>query len=126
MVLVFGGAYQGKLDYVLETYKLCKEDVYRCGMESVHIDYEKKVIYGLDKFVYACVKEGLEAKELIFSHLDDLRDSIIICDDISQGIVPLDRDEREWREAIGRCMVNLGKAADEVVRVFCGLGVRIK
>lgn len=126
MILVFGGAYQGKLEYVLETYNLSNDDVYRCDMDSLHIDFDKKVIYGLDKFVYACVREGLEAKELILRDIDRLKDKIVIFDDISQGIVPLDKDERAWREANGRCMVALGKVADEVVRVFCGLGVKIK
>ena len=126
MILVFGGAYQGKLEYVLETYDLSNDDVYRCDRESLHIDFDKKVIYGLDKFVYACVREGLEAKELILRDIDRLKDKILIFDDISQGIVPLDKDERAWREASGRCMVALGKAADEVIRVFCGLGTKIK
>ena len=101
MILVFGGAYQGKLEYVLETYNLSNDDVYRCDRESLHIDFDKKVIYGLDKFVYACVREGLEAKELILRDIDRLKDKIIIFDDISQGIVPLDKDERAWREASG-------------------------
>ena len=126
MILVFGGAYQGKLEYVLETYDLSNDDVYRCDRESLHIDFDKKVIYGLDKFVYACVREGLEAKELILRDIDRLKDKIIIFDDISKGIVPLDKDERAWREASGRCMVALGKLADEVVRGFCGLGTKIK
>ena len=32
MILVFGGAYQGKLDYVLKTYRLTEKDVYHCDM----------------------------------------------------------------------------------------------
>ena len=126
MILVFGGAYQGKLEYVLETYDLSNDDVYRCDRESVQIDYDKKVIYGLEKFVFACVKEGFDARELILRDMDKLDNKILIFDDISQGIVPLDKDERAWREASGRCMVALGKLADEVVRVFCGLGTKIK
>ncbi|MDO5303166.1 MAG: bifunctional adenosylcobinamide kinase/adenosylcobinamide-phosphate guanylyltransferase [Clostridia bacterium] len=126
MILVFGGAYQGKLDYVLEKYNLNKDDVERCNVGKASLGFDKKVIYGLDKFVYACVKEGVEAKEVLVENLDKLQDKIIICDDISQGIVPLDKDEREWREATGRAMVALGKMADDVYRVFCGLATKIK
>ena len=32
MILIFGGAYQGKLEYALSTYKLVEKDVYHCDM----------------------------------------------------------------------------------------------
>ena len=47
-------------------------------------------------------------------------------DDVSQGVVPIDTDRRAWREDVGRTMLWLAKEADEVHRVFCGLGQRIK
>ena len=126
MILVFGGAYQGKLDYVLENFDLSEKDVFKCERDSMHLNFDRKVIYGLHNFVYCCVKEGFEARDILEEHAEKLGDKIIICDDISQGIVPLDKTERAWREATGRCMVVLGKKADRVIRVFCGLGMEIK
>ena len=46
--------------------------------------------------------------------------------DMSQGIVPMDKEERAAREMNGRLMIYLAGEADEVVRVFCGIGERIK
>ncbi|MEE0742438.1 MAG: bifunctional adenosylcobinamide kinase/adenosylcobinamide-phosphate guanylyltransferase [Emergencia sp.] len=126
MVLIFGGAYQGKLEYVLSTYKLAEKDVYHCDMESMVINFDKKVIYGLDRFVLACVKEGINALECLEEHIDKFSDKIVICDDISQGVVPVDTIERAWREMNGRCMTYLGQAADSVTRVFCGIGTKVK
>ena len=39
---------------------------------------------------------------------------------------PLDAFEREYREQTGRAEILLAKKADEVVRVICGIGQKIK
>ncbi|MEE0514386.1 MAG: bifunctional adenosylcobinamide kinase/adenosylcobinamide-phosphate guanylyltransferase [Emergencia sp.] len=126
MVLIFGGAYQGKQDYALETYGLSAKDVYQCDLESMVINFDKKVIANLERFILACIKEEVSAKECLEDNIEKLRDKIIICDDISQGVVPVDKTERAWREMTGRTMTYLGQEADEVIRVFCGIGTRVK
>lgn len=126
MVLIFGGAYQGKQDYALETYGLSAKDVYQCDLESMVINFDKKVIANLERFILACIKEEVSAKECLEDNIERLRDKIIICDDISQGVVPVDKTERAWREMTGRTMTYLGQEADEVIRVFCGIGTRVK
>ena len=45
---------------------------------------------------------------------------------LENGIVPIDSFEREYRERTGRILVKLAEQADEVVRVVCGIGQRIK
>ena len=126
MILIFGGAYQGKLDYALKTYGLTEKDVFNCTVESMRIDFDKKIINGLEDFVLACIKEGMEAKDCLESNREKLKDKILICTDISQGIVPMDKTERAWREMVGRTMLYLGKNSKQVVRVFCGLAQQIK
>lgn len=126
MILIFGGAYQGKLDYAFKNYDVKEKDVYYCDVERMVIDFDKKVITDMDKFVLACVKEDINAKECLEDNLDKLHDKIIIFDDISGGVVPVDKTERAWREMAGICMTYLGSKADEVIRVFCGIGSRVK
>jgi adenosyl cobinamide kinase/adenosyl cobinamide phosphate guanylyltransferase len=53
-------------------------------------------------------------------------DAVIVCDEIGAGIVPLEAEDRAWREATGRAMCLLCQSADAVTRVCCGIGVRIK
>ena len=124
MILIFGGAYQGKLEYAKENWNISDDDIFTC-MEKLELDPDKKVYYGLEKFIYACVLEGKETKDLI-SQIDDVNGKVFIVNDISQGVVPIEADRRAWREAVGRTMLWLGKNADEVHRVFCGLGQRLK
>lgn len=126
MTLIFGGAYQGKLDYACKNYGIAEKDVYHCDMETMVINFDKKIIAYLDRFVLACIKEGVNAKECLEDNIDKLKDKIIICDDISQGVVPVDPTERAWREMTGRCMIYLGQQAEEVIRVFCGIGNKVK
>lgn len=136
MHLIFGGAYQGKLDYAKERYQLKEEDIYFCGPGSAlgmdgcgpvpEIDFTKKAIDGLEEFVLSCVSSGAEAKVYLEAHREEWKDSIFICTDISSGVVPCDKEQRAWREMVGRTLMYLGKEAEEVTRIFCGLPQKIK
>ena len=42
------------------------------------------------------------------------------------SVTPLDREDRDWRELVGRTCCALAETAEAVYRVHCGLGVRIK
>ena len=53
-------------------------------------------------------------------------DAVIIADDISCGVVPIEADIRLWREETGRALTALAACSDTVTRVFCGLPARIK
>ena len=130
MILVFGGAYQGKLDYVLDKFQLSEDDVYRCSRDG-EINLDRRVIYGLEEFVYWCTENGWEAKAVLESRCDmdadvPFLDKIFIANDVSQGLVPMDATDRAFREMMGRTLLHLAKEAEEVHRVFCGLGQRLK
>ena len=124
MILVFGGAYQGKLEYALKTFGLEEADVYHCSRQG-GLDFNKKVIYGLEAFVYWCTSHGIEAREVLAAQ-EGLSEKVFIACDVSQGLVPMDATDRAFREMMGRTLLFLAKEADEVHRVFCGLGQRLK
>lgn len=125
MILIFGGAYQGKLDFAKEKFNISDEEVFECT-EKDEPDFSRRAIYKAELFFLKCVKENIEAANFLREKRESLRDKIIIADDISQGIVPVDPVHRAWREACGRAMMYLSGEADEVYRVFCGLSQRIK
>lgn len=144
MKLVIGGVAQGKLDYVLENMieESEKYDVYDCfflndDKESYkelpwdfEIDDERILI--INKFHYfirAVLEKNLPLQEYILKFMqfaEENKDTIVIADEIGNGIVPLDAFEREYREQTGRAEILLAKKADEVVRVICGIGQKIK
>lgn len=128
MILVIGGAYQGKLDYVKETYGLTDEDVFTCEEGSTAVGFDEKVVDHFERYVLALIKAGQVPERAVGMQLraNRYKGRIIICDDISQGVVPMDATERAWREGVGRTMVRLAGQADKVVRVFCGIPEIVK
>ena len=124
MTLVIGGAYQGKLEYVMEKYPgktLCQ-----CDMDNPDMDLSADVVNSFHLMTLAQVRAGIDSLTYINEKLPKLKGKIIICDDISCGVVPIDPETRQWRETTGRCLALLSKNADEVIRVFCGIESRIK
>ena len=52
--------------------------------------------------------------------------AIVTCSEVGAGIVPLDAQERAWREAVGRMSCELASQANAVVRMVCGIPVVLK
>ena len=52
--------------------------------------------------------------------------AIVTCSEVGAGIVPLDAQERAWREAVGRMSCELASQAETVVRMVCGIPVVLK
>jgi adenosylcobinamide kinase / adenosylcobinamide-phosphate guanylyltransferase len=46
--------------------------------------------------------------------------------DITQGIVPIEQEDRLWRDVTGWCYQRLAEFCDHVDRIWCGLAERIK
>lgn len=126
MRFIIGGSYQGKHEFALEKFGLKPEDVFDCTEDTQSIDFSKPVITHIERFALGCVRRGEEPKEYWSAHLDQLSNSILIADDVSCGVVPIDATIRAWREATGRANNYLAGEASQVIRVFCGLGQVIK
>lgn len=131
MILIFGGAYQGKCQYAQDIFHYTDDDVYTCqpqlsALQEACKATDKPIIYGIEAFVHACCDAGVEAKDELLRYHDQLKHRILIACDSSQGLVPMDPADRAFREMMGRTMLYLSKEAEQVYRVFCGLGQRLK
>ena len=124
MVFIFGGAYQGKLDYAKNNYSLGQ--VFDCRAGAPTPQMSADIICGLEAFVKDCIGRGIEAADWFRDRKEEWRDKVLIMQDMSQGIVPMDKEERAAREMSGRLMIYLAGEAEEVIRVFCGIGEKIK
>lgn len=51
---------------------------------------------------------------------------IVISDEIGCGIVPMEKEERLWREENGRILCLIAAKAEKVERIICGIPERIK
>jgi len=124
MILIFGGAYNGKLEFVKEKYELNNDDIFFCTNQTLKFD--KKVLCGLHIFTKACVLNNINSLEILENNMQNLKDKIIICDDINSGIVPMGKLDRVWREETGRVLQFLTKQSSSVYRIFFGLQEELK
>lgn len=53
-------------------------------------------------------------------------DAVICSDEIGGGVHPADIADRLWREETGRALCIIASASDAVIRVYCGIGQKIK
>lgn len=123
MIFIFGGAYQGKLDYAVENFEI--ETVCDCR-DGKEPDFSMDAVCGLEGFVRKCADEDRDATEFFRVNRGKWQDSILIMTDVSQGVVPIDASVRKYREMSGRTMTYLAGEADQVIRVFCGIGKKVK
>lgn len=71
-------------------------------------------------------KEAQFEADVVRSVMEGNPDRILVTDEIGYGIVPIDPLERSYREETGRICCLAAKEADQVWRVCCGIGQRIK
>ena len=124
MVLIIGGAYQGKLDFAKTAFTLSQDDIFTCS--SSEIDFSKRCINKIEEFSLACIQNGTDPSEYFKAHKEDWKDSILICEDIFCGVVPMGTEMRAWRQVTGRLCQYLSREASKVSRIFCGLAQKLK
>lgn len=52
--------------------------------------------------------------------------AVVTANEVGCGVTPIDREERAYREAAGRALCVLAQRSQQVTRVVCGIGMRIK
>ena len=75
-------------------------------------DIISKKVYGTEKYMIRLMQEN--------------PDAFVTADEIGCGIVPMEAFERGYRETDGRICQRIAAYSEEVHRVICGLGMRIK
>ena len=122
MHLILGGASQGKTEYAKKLYALSDADIFTCAGTEIPADV--RAVCHVERFARACTECGLDALKM-WDALG-LTPAVVICDEISCGVVPIDAVDRLWREETGKLLSALALRAEKVTRVFCGLPLELK
>lgn len=126
MYLIIGGAYQGKSDYAVSTFRIDEKNI--ADGKTVGFECINKFICikNFHIFVRRMIKAGKTTEEMKFlvDSLDE--NTVIITDEIGNGIVPVDRFERKWREQTGRLCCYIASKSQKVIRLIGGIPVIIK
>lgn len=151
MKLIIGGAYQGKLKYAKEAYGVSEGwiDGRTCSYDEIETCRGIFNFHELVKRMLSADEAGrtegdmktawpisfsgtdlsgleMQAKAFAAALYRKNPDILIVSNELGYGIVPMEKGDRMWREAAGRICTSLAACSDEVVRVVCGLGMRLK
>lgn len=122
MVLIVGGKAQGKLDYVKRMLGVSDEEIARDADGA----RTAKVFDGCTRWVRMCLQAGEDPDAKMDELLEGNPGLVLIFDEVGCGVVPVDREERLWREKVGRMTCRLARRAERVERVLCGLPMTLK
>ena len=128
MHIVFGGAYNGKRQYVLT--QLANEPYTEYSGEIPSEACNTVIISNFEQLVMTYRQmDELEVAKTIVAQIQALSKRlkvICVCNDIGRGIVPMERDERFIRDACGRVYQALFQEAESIDRIWYGIAERIK
>ena len=113
MVLILGGAGAGKRSFA-RSLGYTDEDM------SCDVFSDAPVITELEE----TVRKAPDQAETLLRPL--CGKEAVICCEVGSGVIPLAAEDRRFREAAGRLMVQLARRADCVVRVVAGIPMAIK
>ena len=113
MILIIGGKGAGKLEY-LRSLGYNDEEIARAALD------EKPALYGLEEMIFAAPEKAAELIPVL------LKKEAVACCETGSGIIPIDKKERDGREATGRVCIELAKDATRVIRMVCGVPTVIK
>ena len=102
MIFVTGPLFAGKRAYVCRALGLSREELAR------------RAVWDVQDLAVRAPDLSVLAAELA-------EREIVIATEVGGGVVPVDPEERAFREAAGRLACLLAERAETVVRVCCGL-----
>ena len=124
MVFVIGGAAQGKIKFVMEHFKpIAIVDGSDCFLS---IPQNSACIIHYHLLIKRLMLEKMDTAEFTRKFCSENPNAVIVMNEIGCGIIPLEKNEREWRETVGRCGCIIAEKASIVIRMTCGIPTVIK
>ena len=126
MWLIVGGAYQGKGQYARQ---LAPDSlVLDFAVDGTNMEPDEVCKYDIILNLHLYIRELLDRGIDPYADIQKLcqKDKIITIQELGCGVVPVDKNDREYRETSGRIGCILAKEADHVVRMTCGIADLIK
>ena len=115
----------GKRDYAYKIYGSF-EIVYDLAHEEPEVITNAGLVVNLHMGVKNLLAREIDALEFFRERINILRSCVIIGDEISSGVVPVEKFERCWRDVTGKLYQYLASESEIVDRIFVGLPIRLK
>ena len=126
MILIIGGMFQGKKEYVRSRFGLEVKDMADGSVCSYEELFRCRGIFHFHEWIRRMLQENRDLTNLAGRLEKENPQIIIISNELGYGVVPVDSFDREYREAAGRICTRIARSAVSVHRVVCGIGTVIK
>ncbi|MFS3927790.1 bifunctional adenosylcobinamide kinase/adenosylcobinamide-phosphate guanylyltransferase [Priestia flexa] len=140
MHFVFGGAFNGKRKWIKKQYDNQITAWYSAYENPIKVPTLVKgdqyiVIEGIERYIKELIDSGKTVDEVCCYFNEQLQawraenllaNIIVIGTEIGKGIVPLNQNDRSWRDACGYVYQMLVAEAETVDRIWYGISNRIK
>lgn len=123
MIMVTGGAFQGKSAYVTRNFNIAESEIANGRSCVPEAALSARCISNYHELVRRLGDDCINFTEELCRRDPD---AVIIIDEIGCGIVPMEKSERVWRENVGRCGCIIAANSDRVIRIICGIPTFIK
>lgn len=124
MIFITGGTAQGKHSFASERLGMTRFS--DGGNDSYEAICAAEVITDYHKLVRRLMNDGKDPVGFTERLCSEGRQAAIIMDEVGCGIVPIEKQERLWRENCGRCGCIIAEKADTVIRMVCGIPTLLK
>ena len=132
--LVIGGRAQGKSAYVKKKYPhagcLDEKDLTEGGRLPIEDQTQEIILW--DHF-HLCVRIWQQAGMTMDEMQDRIeeicracRRLVIISDEVGNGVVPLQKEDRVYRDLVGNLLIEIASKAERVDRIICQIPQQIK
>lgn len=129
MKLIIGGSFQGKSAYAVQSCTFhsllianggtcTQQELLSCNiLDDLHLYIRRLLVEDTSPNTIA-----EQISQLCLSNPE----LIMICNELGNGVVPMDAFDRLYRETVGRICCHLAKTAEQVIRVTCGIPIILK
>ncbi|MBQ5315965.1 MAG: bifunctional adenosylcobinamide kinase/adenosylcobinamide-phosphate guanylyltransferase [Oscillospiraceae bacterium] len=123
MKLITGGTAQGKSGFAKT---LCRNVINGADADISAYPAGYDCIDDCHILIKRLIEAGIDHEGYFTGLMKAYPDMVFVMAEIGCGILPLDKDERRYREAVGRTGCLIAENSDEVYRLICGIAQRIK
>ncbi|MEG1946386.1 MAG: bifunctional adenosylcobinamide kinase/adenosylcobinamide-phosphate guanylyltransferase [Lachnospiraceae bacterium] len=126
MILITGGAYQGKLAFAQSICEKTKPVI--AEAENVALEELKQadIVAHFHLYIKKLLQEKQEPKPWVLELLQENPNVILELTQLGCGVVPIEPFDRKYREEVGKISCMLAKLAEQVWMVNAGIGMRLK
>lgn len=126
MILIVGGAFQGKKKAAMEITGLTEKEILdgsSCLFEEI---YSAKGICHFHEYIKRMLEEEIDTQGFLNRVYEENPQIVLISTELGYGVVPMQAFDRKYRELTGRICCEAAQKADGVYRVVAGIPVCIK